>query len=55
MSRMVLVLCVCGCFGALVVCGIRAMWCLLGMIDTLKKRVDKLEECEAVGGVAFYG
>ena len=54
MSRLVLVLCACGCFVAAVLCGIRAMWCLLGMIDKLKKRVDKLEERGAAGG-AFYG
>ena len=54
MSRTVLTLIAYGCFVAAVLCGIRAMWCLMGMIDNLKKRVDKLEERGATGG-AFYG
>ena len=36
-------------------CAAYATWQLIDMVGELKKRMDKLEESEAVGGVAFYG
>ena len=54
MSRLALVLCACGCLCLSLLCAAYTSWQLIDMVKDLKKRIDKLEGRNAVGG-AFYG
>lgn len=54
MSRLVLLLVAGGCLCLSLLCAAYTSWQLIDMVRDLKRRIDKLEGRNAVGG-AFYG